>query len=253
MSDKDNTFIFKPEEPERAVEKEKIARTDVDEFTIARKTREEPEEEKSYALPIIASVLGTLLVIAIVALVIFLTSGGEEETPAIPKEPAKKTEEIVIKEDSEEEEEETVVKEYTLGYNNGKIYETEDGGYSVVFEMYDGGEKTGEKKFYINKDTDIRDNDKKIGLEYFMNFIESQAGEIIIFDCEVNEEEILILKMKYSSSGYGEEEETASEEEDTPEKEESESEKSEEDVSEIPADEEPPVSDIPADTETSEE
>ena len=213
MTDKGDTFIFKPEEPEeKPAEKEKILRTDVDEFTIARKGREYEEEEKPSALPYIAAILGALVVIAVAFLIIFLTTDKDEE---IPQNPVQNKEETTLQQESEEEEETApVINSYNLGYNGGKIYELENGGYSVVFEVYNySGNKTGTQKFYINADTVIKDQGSKIQLGAFVNFIENQAGEIVILDCTVNEDESTILTVTYSSSGYGEEEEEPSEEE----------------------------------------
>lgn len=215
MNDREDTFIFKPEEPKKEEKVvEKIARTEVDEFTIARKAREyEEEEEKSSALPIVAAVLGVLLVIAIVAAVIFINSGGEE---VAPKEPAQDEVTAPVGDDSddEEEEEEIIIKEYTVAYNGGKIYEMENGGgYSIVFDVFDSKNNiVGNEKLYVNEDTVIKDENKKIRLESFITFIENQGGDIILFDCEVRDNDSMILTINYSSSGYGEEEETIEEE-----------------------------------------
>lgn len=238
MSDKGDTFIFKPEQPEeKPVEKPKIARTDVDEFTIARTVREEDEENegKISSLTYIAATLGALLVIAIVVLVIFLSTDEKEVPQEIPQNNQEVTVPTEDKEGEEEEEKAPTITTYTLGYNGGKIYDTENGGYSVVFEVYnEKGDKVESKKFFVNEDTVIKDQGNKMQLGSFISLIENQAGEIIILDCSVNEEESTILTITYSSSGYGEEEEEEVVEEE-PEEEEK------------PV-EETPVEDTPADT-----
>lgn len=220
MADSGDTFIFKPEEPEKKpIEKEKVARTEVDEFTIARKVKDyddEEEKEETSSLTTVAYVLGALLVVAIVAVVIFLTSSGEEapsQKPAPEKVTLPATDDS--DEDEEKEEEEVVIKDYTLAYNGGNIYEIEnDGGFSVVFEVYDKqNKKTGDKKMYINEETVIKDGNSKIRLDSFITFIENQGGDIIFFDCEVRENDKVINSIKYSSEGFGEEEEEIPDEE----------------------------------------
>ena len=246
MADSGDTFIFKPEEPEKKpIEKEKVARTEVDEFTIARKVKDyddEEEKEETSSLTTVAYVLGALLVVTIVAVVIFLTSGGEE---APPQEPAPEKVTLPAADDSDEdeekEEEEVVIKDYTLAYNGGNIYEIEnDGGFSVVFEVYDKqNKKTGDKKMYINEETVIKDGNSKIRLDSFITFIENQGGDIIFFDCEVRENDKVINSIKYSSEGFGEEEEEPEEEESPKEEEKKEEPAPEEPAPEEPEEEEP--------------
>ena len=144
-------------------------------------------------------------------------------------------------EDEEKEEEEVVIKDYTLAYNGGNIYEIEnDGGFSVVFEVYDKqNKKTGDKKMYINEETVIKDGNSKIRLDSFITFIENQGGDIIFFDCEVRENDKVINSIKYSSEGFGEEEEEPEEEESPKEEEKKEEPAPEEPAPEEPEEEEP--------------
>ena len=72
MNDKDNTFIFKPDEIEILEDKPHVDRSPRDEYSRARITKARKEEEKTSILPYVAVGLAVVLLITVILGVLVL-------------------------------------------------------------------------------------------------------------------------------------------------------------------------------------
>lgn len=228
MNDKDNTFIFKPDEIEVLEDKPHIDRSPRDEYSRARITKARKEEEKPSILPYVAVGLAVVLLITVILGVLVLRGdiSFRKETEELPIPP------VVQVEEEEEPEEEIVetTQKWEITFDPDGVYHMESGnGYAVFADWYDASGKkvNSRKKVYITSETDIRDNGKRISADAFIYIIKNQGGSSVFFQSEVEMESDKILSITYDSRGFEEEEpeeipeETEGEEtpETTPEKE----------------------------------
>lgn len=207
MNDKDNTFIFKPDEIEILEDKPHVDRSPRDEYSRARITKARKEEEKPSILPYVAVGLAVVLLITVVLGVLVLRGDisfrKETEDPPIPP---------VIEVEEEEEPEEEVVEttqKWEITFDPDGVYHMESGnGYAVFADWYDASGKkvNSRKKVYITSETDIRDNGKRISADAFIYIIKNQGGSSVFFQSEVETESDKIISITYDSRGFEEEE-----------------------------------------------
>ena len=207
MNDKDNTFIFKPDEIEILEDKPHIDRSPRDEYSRARITKARKEEEKPSILPYVAVGLAVVLLITVILGVLVLRGdiSFRKETEDPPTPP-------VIEVEEEEEPEEEVVEttqKWEITFDPDGVYHMESGnGYAVFADWYDASGKkvNSRKKVYITEETDIRDNGKRISADAFIYIIKNQGGSSVFFQSEVETESDKILSITYDSRGFEEEE-----------------------------------------------
>lgn len=207
MNDKDNTFIFKPDEIEILEDKPHIDRSPRDEYSRARITKARKEEEKPSILPYVAVGLAVVLLITVILGVLVLRGdiSFRKETEEPPTPPVIEVEE---EEEPEEEEVETTQK-WEITFDPDGVYHMESGnGYAVFADWYDASGKkvNSRKKVYITEETDIRDNGKRISADAFIYIIKNQGGSSVFFQSEVETESDKILSITYDSRGFEEEE-----------------------------------------------
>lgn len=206
MNDKDNTFIFKPDEIEVLEDKPHIERSPRDEYSRARRTNARQEEEKPSILPYVAVGLAVVLLITVIIGVLVLRGdiGFRKETEEPPTPPV-----VEVEEEEELEEDVQLTQKWEITFDPNGIYHMESGnGYAVFADWYDAsGEKVNSrKKVYITSETDIRDNGKRISSDAFIYIIENQGGSSVFFQSEVETETDKILSITYDSRGFAEEE-----------------------------------------------
>ena len=204
MNDKDKTFIFKPEKDGKEI----IDRSDFDEYTAPRRSREQKEKEESgNILAYIAIGLAILLVIAIA--VTFFIVKNRNNPPKHPEDDNIIIETDNEEEEPEEEEKEEVISSWGVSFDSDEIYHMESGnGYAVFSDFYrnNGKREYVKRKVYIDDETDIRDNGKRITTDAFIYIIKNQGGNLIIFDSEIEENSNKIISISYDSRGFEEEE-----------------------------------------------
>ncbi len=206
MNDKDNTFIFKPEEIEILEDKPHIERSPRDEYSRARITKAREEQEKPSVLPYVAVGLAVVLLITVIIGVLMLRGDinfrKETEEPPVPP---------VVEVEEEEEPEEEVAEtsqKWEITFDPNGIYHMESGnGYAVFADWYDvsGKKINSRKKVYITEETDIRDNGKRISADAFIYIIKNQGGSSVFFQSEVETESDKVLSITYDSRGFEEE------------------------------------------------
>ena len=214
FKDKTETFKFRPVKEQ----KPQVNRRENDEYSAARRSNayRNEEEKGSRALVYVAVILSVLLVGVIVA-GIFILKPQKEDNINIPEE-----ENVVIVDDEEEKEEE---KNLTLScsivfYSDSVIKRA--GIYTVLADLYDKDfYKFDNRKLIINDDTDIREDGKRLSADALIYLIESMAGEGIVFDGEIREDDSVVLSIDFDGSfreeiENPEEEKNPSEGEDTP-------------------------------------
>ena len=204
MNDKDNTFIFKPDEIEILEDKPHVDRSPRDEYSRARITKARKEEEKPSILPYVAVGLAVVLLITVVLGVLVLRGdiSFRKETEEPPTPP------VIEVEEPEEEVVETTQK-WEITFDPDGVYHMESGnGYAVFADWYDASGKkvNSRKKVYITEETDIRDNGKRISADAFIYIIKNQGGSSVFFQSEVETESDKILSITYDSRGFEEEE-----------------------------------------------
>ena len=206
MNDKDNTFIFKPDEIEILEDKPHIDRSPRDEYSRARITKARKEEEKPSILPYVAVGLAVVLLITVIMGVLVLRGdiSFRKETEEPPTPPV-----IEVEEEEEPEEEVQPTQKWEITFDPEGIYHMESGnGYVVFADWYDASGKkvNSRKKVYITSETDIRDNGKRISADAFIYIIKNQGGSSVFFQSEVETESDKILSITYDSRGFAEEE-----------------------------------------------
>lgn len=206
MNDKDNTFIFKPDEIEILEDKPHIDRSPRDEYSRARRTKARQEEEKPSILPYVAVGLAVVLLITVIMGVLVLRGDisfrKETEEPSIPPV-------IEVEEEEEPEEDVQLTQKWEITFDPNGIYHMESGnGFAVFADWYDASGKkvNSRKKVYITDKTDIRDNGKRISADAFIYIIQNQGGSSVFFQSEVETETDKIFSITYDSRGFAEEE-----------------------------------------------
>ena len=206
MNDKDNTFIFKPDEIEILEDKPHIDRSPRDEYSRARITKARKEEEKPSILPYVA--VGLAVVLLITAIMGVLVLRGDisfrKETEEPPTPPV-----VEVEEEEEPEEEVQPTQKWEITFDPDGVYHMESGnGYAVFADWYDASGKkvNSRKKVYITSETDIRDNGKRISADAFIYIIKNQGGSSVFFQSEVETESDKVLSIIYDSRGFEEEE-----------------------------------------------
>lgn len=206
MNDKDNTFIFKPDEIEILEDKPHIDRSPRDEYSRARRTKAH-QEEKPSILPYVAVGLAVVLLITVIIGVLMLRGdiSFRKETEEPPAPPVIEVEE----EEKMEEEEVQTTQKWEITFDPDGVYHMESGnGYAVFADWYDASGKkvNSRKKVYITSETDIRDNGKRISADAFIYIIKNQGGSSVFFQSEVETESDKIISITYDSRGFEEEE-----------------------------------------------
>lgn len=203
-NNKNDTFIFKPEEDV----KPHINRTANDTYSSARRgTHKKKEEEKISPLAYVAIGLAVVICITIIIGVLVLKSGGNQDTTDKPKEPS-----TVISGEEENPEDETeeeiteTVNFYELMFNEEKIFLLESGdGYAISADLYDNsGKSVDTRRVRITKETEIRDNGQRISVDAFISVVENQGGDKIFFGSEIREEDDVVMYIAYDSRTFEE-------------------------------------------------
>lgn len=210
-NDKSKTVEFRPIKEN----KQQVNRKENDVYSSARKAGvyEEKDEGQSRGLIYIAIVLAVLLIVAIAAGVIILSAGnqrGEELNPDMPDN-------IVAEQEEIPEEEKEVITSCQIVFYGDSVIKKEDG-YTILADLYDSSfNKIDNRKLVINDETNIRENGKRLSAEGLIYAVESMAGEGIVFEGKIRENDNVVLKLSYEGSFREEAEEEIPPEEENPE------------------------------------
>ena len=229
-NDKSKTVEFRPIKEK----KQQINRKEDDVYSNARKSKvyEETGETQNKSLIILAIVLAVLLIVAITAGVIILGRGNNNSEENIPAEDIVELQEEL----PEEEEEKELIFDCQVVFYGDSVIKKENG-YTILADLYDSEfKKIDNRKLVINSETQIRENGKRLSAEGLIYAVESMAGEGIVFDGKIRENDNVVLKLSYEGSFREEAEEEPPTAEETPE--------------EGPVEEETPIIQEPHDNET---
>lgn len=211
-NDKSETFEFKPVREE----KPQINRRENDVYSSARKSVEydKNEEGTNRTLVYVAIVLAVLLIVAIVAGIFILKSGNNAENQ-IPEQ-----ENIIVSEKEEEEnlpeEEKEIIVECSMIFYADSVIK-KNGEYTVLADLYDKDfYKFDNRKLIITNDTLIKEDGKRLSMDALMYLVESMAGEGIVFQGEIREEDNVVLSISFDGSFRQEMEEKPQEPEEEP-------------------------------------
>ncbi len=204
MNDKDNTFIFEPEENI----KPHIDRTEGDKYSSERRGVYKKEEEKISPLAYVAVGLAAVLIITIIIGIIVLNSEGNKGEFNTPQNGTEDLTGVDITNDDEPEEEKPeTVTYYGLIFNDDRIFLLESGdGYAISADLYDNnGKKVETRRVRVTEETEIRDNGQRISLDAFISVIENQGGDKNLFGSEIREDDSVVIYIAYDSRTFEEE------------------------------------------------
>lgn len=247
FNDKTQTFKFRPVRED----KPQVNRSEDDEYSAARKNHENEkrEEGSGNALTYVAIILAVLLIAAIIA-GIFILRPKDEPEQKLPEDNIAVT---LPEEEEETEEKKDITVSCSMVFYSDSVIK-KDGGYTILADLYDTDfYKFDNRKLIINDDTDIREDGKRLSADALIYLIESMAGEGIVFDGEIKEEDGTVLSITFDGSFREEMEQPGEEtegegEEETP----SVGEEIPEGEGEAPVGELPVQNDIPADVQIGE-
>lgn len=217
---KEKTVKFDPI-TEETIRKAEINRRNDDIYSERRKASEVyKEKESSNGLLYVAIVLAFIIVILLFVGVFMLGRNFSRETVPEQIENEQNTLDVIKEEEKEEEvpEEEPVIEEEkdVILKNDVVFYgdsvSKKNSGYSILADIYDEEfHKTGHRKIFIDDDTKIYENGKRMSAAGFVYTIESLAGEMIVVQSEIRDKDGYALTLKYDA--VFEEEEPVLEEE----------------------------------------
>lgn len=194
-NDKSETFEFKP----MREEKPQLNRRENDVYSSARRSVQHKKEDEgnNRTLVYVAIILAVLLIASLIAGIFILKSGkNEENTPPVE-------ENLIIGEDEEEEEpeenKEIVVECSMIFYADSVI--KKNGEYTVLADLYDKNfYKFDNRKLVITKDTLIKEDGKRLSMDALIYLVESMAGEGIVFEGEIRDEDNVVLSISFDGS-----------------------------------------------------
>ncbi len=217
FNDKSQTMKFTPPYQE----KQHIERTEDNIYSRARKNNDyyPHRRDNSKTLIYIAIILSVLLIIAVVAGIIVLNMDRFKNNPPLPSD-----DKIIMqnepyeegKDDGEDIQPQKKESYYSVVFYSDSIIKKENG-YSILADLFDEAmNKKDNRKLFINEKTDIRESGKRLSIEGLIYVIENTAGESIVFDAKIREEDNFIISISFESDFL----EEAVPEEDVPENEE---------------------------------
>lgn len=207
-NDKSKTMKFNPEE---ALKKEELDRSDEDIYSRARKTPEyafdyeeeeyeQPAEESNNKMKYAAVILAIALIIALTVGIVVINNGGEKSKSEKEQIPYEEKEEEKISQDEEPEEEKEEAVLYSIVFYGDSVI-NKGSYYTILADIYDKNmNKTDSRKLLINSETDIYENGKRITAEAFFYTVETFAGEGIVFDCKIRESDGFAEEISFDGS-----------------------------------------------------
>lgn len=194
-NDKDQTIEFRPVKEE----KEYVSRENGSVYNEGRKERNVRRESEKSNRPLIylALVLAILLVIAIaVGIIILNKDNAVKNNEPLEMEPPV----IEIEEEEEVSKEEVKINYYNVVFYGDSVIKTQDG-YSVLADLYDDSfNKKDNRKLYITEETDIRENGNRLSASGLVYAIESMAGEGVVFEAKIRENDNMVVSVYYDGS-----------------------------------------------------
>ena len=192
---KDKTVKFEPV-TEESIKKEELRRKSDDVYSEKRHSAVHEEEGRSNSLLYVAIALAVIIIIVLVAgiFVIGRINTGEIPEENITKEELQEEKEEEALETEQEEKEETIICDIVF-YGDSVI--EKNSGYSILADIYDDGKKTDHRKILIDQSTKIYEDGERMSAEGFIYTIESLAGEMIIVESEIRDEDGYAISLRY--------------------------------------------------------
>lgn len=198
-NDKSKTMEFTPVHKE----KPQIERTENNIYSQARRSNvkyEKKQDRSTRVLAYTALILSILVIVAVVTTVIVLNMERFKNTPNLSPEDEVITENVAGEEEEENLPEEIRINLYSVVFYGDSVVETADG-YSILADLYDGTMTQKEnRKLFITRETDIRQSGQRLSAQALIYAIDRMAGEGVVFDVNVRENDNVAVAISYEGS-----------------------------------------------------